>query len=157
MEMVRDQVVQLTPEGRQRLTDELENLRTVKLPELTARIQDANEHGDISDNSEYEELKEELVLTDARIHELEFLLEKAEDIAPPAKGTVGLGSTVTLRSDDGEVDTWRLVSPQEADTRVGAISTDSPVGRAMIGLKVGDTTDVSTPAGVISYSIIDIK
>ncbi|MGE3799155.1 MAG: GreA/GreB family elongation factor, partial [Thermomicrobiales bacterium] len=130
MAMVRDQVVQLTPEGRQRLTDELQHLRNVKLPDLTSRIQDANEHGDISDNSEYEELKEELVLTDARIHELEFILDKAEDVQPPAKGVVGLGSTVTIRSDDGEEDTWRLVSPEEADTRIGAISTDSPVGHA---------------------------
>ncbi len=155
--MVRDRVVQLTPEGRQRLADELENLRSVKLPELTTRIQDANEHGDISDNSEYEELKEELVLTDARIHELEFLLVKAEDIDPPAKGVVGLGSSVTIRSDDGEEDTWRLVSPQEADTRVGAISTDSPVGHALMGRKVGDTTSVETPAGVINYSIVKVK
>lgn len=155
--MVRDRVVQLTPEGRQRLADELENLRTVKLPELTARIQDANEHGDISDNSEYEELKEELVLTDARVHELEFLLDKAEEIDPPVKGVVGLGSSVTIRADDGEEDTWRLVSPQEADTRVGAISTDSPVGHALIGRKVGDTTTVETPAGVISYTVVKVK
>lgn len=155
--MVRDQVVQLTHEGRQRLTDELEHLRSVKLPELTARIQDANEHGDISDNSEYEELKEELVLTDARIHELEFLLDKAEDIEPPAKGVVGLGSTVTLQSDDGEKETWRLVSPQEADTRVGAISTDSPVGHALMGRKSGDTTSVDTPAGILNYTIVSVK
>lgn len=155
--MIRDRVVQLTPEGRQRLFDELEVLRTVKLPELTTRIQDANEHGDISDNSEYEELKEELVLTDARIHELEYLLDKAEEIEPPAKGTVGLGSTVTIRSDDGEEDTWRLVSPEEADTRVGAISTDSPVGHALVGKKVGDTAQVETPAGSISYAIVSVR
>ncbi|MBX3070311.1 MAG: transcription elongation factor GreA [Thermomicrobiales bacterium] len=155
--MVRDRVVQLTPEGRQRLADELENLRGVKLPELTTRIQDANEHGDISDNSEYEELKEELVLTDARIHELEFLLDKAEEIEPPAKGVVGLGSSVTIRSDDGEEDTWRLVSPQEADTRVGAISTDSPVGHALMGRKVGDSTSVETPAGVLNYTIVKVS
>ncbi len=155
--MVRDRVVQLTPEGRQRLSDELQHLRTVKLPELTARIQDANEHGDISDNSEYEELKEELVLTDARIHELEFLLDKAEDIDPPAEGEVGLGSTVTIRSDDGEEDTWRLVSPEEADTRVGAISTDSPVGQALIGCKAGDVAMVETPAGTLTYTITSVK
>lgn len=154
--MIRDRVVQLTPEGRQRLSDELTNLRTVKLPELTQRIQDANEHGDISDNSEYEELKEELVLTDARIHELEFLLNKAEDVAPPARGTVGLGSSVTIRSDDGEKETWRLVSPEEADTRVGAISTDSPVGRALMGRKKGDTTEVETPAGTIVYTVLSV-
>lgn len=155
--MVRDRVVQLTQEGRQRLGDELNHLRKVKLPELTARIQDANEHGDISDNSEYEELKEELVLTDARIHELEFLLDKAEDIAPPERGHVGLGSSVTIRSDDGEEETWRLVSPEEADTRIGAISTDSPVGHALMGRKKGDTTSVETPAGTIAYSVTSVN
>jgi transcription elongation factor GreA len=155
--MVRDRVVQLTPEGRQRLADELNLLRTVKLPELTIRIQDANEHGDISDNSEYEELKEELVLTDARIHELEFLLTKAEDVDPPERGRVGLGSSVTIRSDDGEEETWRLVSPEEADTRVGAISTDSPVGHALMGRKKGDITSVETPAGTITYSVTSVN
>ncbi|CAN5837654.1 transcription elongation factor GreA [soil metagenome] len=155
--MVRDRVVQLTQEGRQRLADELNHLRTVKLPELTNRIQDANEHGDISDNSEYEELKEELVLTDARIHELEFLLNKAEDVEPPERGRVGLGSSVTIRSDDGEEETWRLVSPEEADTRIGAISTDSPVGHALMGRKKGDTTSVETPAGIIAYSVKSVK
>ncbi len=154
--MVRDRVVQLTPEGRQRLGDELQHLRSVKLPELTTRIQDANEHGDISDNSEYEELKEELVLTDARIHELEFLLDKAEDVQPPAQGLVGLGSSVTILGNDGEEETWRLVSPEEADTRVGAISTDSPVGHALMGRKLGDTTMVETPAGSISYTVTSV-
>ncbi len=155
--MVRDRVVQLTPEGRQRLTEELEHLSSTKLPDLTQRIQDANEHGDISDNSEYEELKEELVITDARIHELEFLLSKAEDIEPPEEGTVGLGSTVTIRGDDGEEETWRLVSPEEADTRVGAISTDSPVGHGLVGRREGDTTTVETPAGILHYTVVSVS
>jgi len=155
--MVRDRVVHLTPEGRQRLSEELQHLRSEKLPELTTRIQDANEHGDISDNSEYEELKEELVLTDARIHELEFLLDKAEDIEPPEQGLVGLGSSVSIRSGDGEEETWRLVSPEEADTRIGAISTDSPVGHALIGRTIGDTTSVETPAGTITYTVTRVS
>jgi transcription elongation factor GreA len=154
--MVRDKVVQLTAEGRQRLTDELHQLKTVKLPELTRRIQDANEHGDISDNSEYEELKEELVLTDARIHELAYLLDRAEDVAPPEAGYVGLGSLVTLLGDDGEEETWRLVSPEEADTRRGAISTDSPVGHALMGRKKGDRASVETPAGTITYTVLSV-
>ena len=151
--MVRDRVVQLTPEGRQRLADELNHLRAVKLPELTTRIQDANEHGDISDNSEYEDLKEEVVLTDARITELEYLLDTAEIVEPPSGGTIGLGSTVTIVSDDGESEIWRLVSPEEADTRAGTISTDSPVGAALVGRKKGDKTTVETPGGAITYTV----
>jgi transcription elongation factor GreA len=151
--MVRNHVVQLTAEGRDRLKEELEHLRHSKLPELTTRIQDANEHGDISDNSEYEDLKEEVVMTDARITELEFLLDTAEIIEAPSGGTIGLGSTVTILSDDGESETWRLVSPEEADTRAGAISTDSPVGSALVGRKKGDKTTVETPGGAITYSV----
>ncbi|MCA9858362.1 MAG: transcription elongation factor GreA [Thermomicrobiales bacterium] len=151
--MVRDHVVRLTPEGRDRLQEELEHLRNSKMPELTSRIQEANEHGDISDNSEYEDLKEELVLTDARINELEFLLDTAELVEPPAKGTIGLGSSVTIVSDDGESETWRLVSPEEADTRAGTISTDSPVGAALMGRKKGDKTTVETPGGSITYTV----
>jgi len=151
--MVRDHVVRLTPEGRDRLKEELEYLRHTKMPELTTRIQDANEHGDISDNSEYEDLKEEVVMTDARVTELEFLLETAEIVAPPSGGAIGLGSTVTIVGDDGERETWRLVSPEEADTRAGAISTDSPVGGALMGHKKGDKTTVETPGGAITYTV----
>ena len=151
--MVRDHVVRLTPEGKDRLTEELEHLRHTKMPELTTRIQDANEHGDISDNSEYEDLKEEVVLTDARITELEYLLDTAEIVEPPSGGTIGLGSTVTIVSDDGESEIWRLVSPEEADTRAGTISTDSPVGAALVGRKKGDKTTVETPGGAITYTV----
>ncbi len=151
--MVRDHVVRLTSEGKDRLTEELEHLRHTKMPELTARIQDANEHGDISDNSEYEDLKEEVILTDARITELEYLLDTAEIVEAPSGGIIGLGSVVTIVSDDGESETWRLVSPEEADTRAGAISTDSPVGAALVGRKKGDTAMVETPGGAISYTV----
>lgn len=154
--MVRDHVVRLTSEGRDRLKEELEHLRTVKVPELNARIQDANEHGDISDNSEYEDLKEEVVMTDARVTELEFLLETAEIVEPPAGGAIGLGSTVTIVSDDGEKETWRLVSPEEADTRAGAISTESPVGSALMGRKKGEKTTVETPGGSITYTVAKV-
>lgn len=153
--MVRERVL-LTSEGRARLEEELHHLLTVKKPELAARIQEATEHGDISDNSEYEELKEELVLTDARIHELEQTLERSEIIEAPTGDRVGLGSTVTIRSDDGEEETWRLVSPEEADTRSGTISTDSPVGSALMGRRVGESATVITPGGPIVYTVLRV-
>jgi transcription elongation factor GreA len=154
--MLRDRIVRLTPEGRARLLEELEHLRGTKLPELTGRIQDANEHGDISDNSEYEEVKEELVLTDARIHELEHMLETAETVEPPTGGTIGLGSKVTIRGEDGEEETWKLVSPEEADTRAGTISTDSPVGHALIGRHKGEKATVETPAGAMTFTVLSV-
>jgi transcription elongation factor GreA len=154
--MIRDGIVRLTPEGKGRLHNELTQLVEVKRPELTRRIQDANEHGDISDNSEYEELKEELVLTDARIAELEYLLDRAELIDPPQPDIVDLGSQVTILFDDGETETWRLVSPEEADTRYGAISTESPVGQALLGLKVGQQAEVTTPTGTTIYKVVGV-
>jgi transcription elongation factor GreA len=154
--MVRDRIVRLTVEGKAKLEEELTQLRTVKKPELATRIQEATEHGDISDNSEYEELKEDFVLTEARISELELLLDRAEIVAPPTSGSVGLGSVVTLRGDDGEEETWRLVGPEEADTREGTISTDSPVGSALMGCKTGDEATVTTPAGPIVFTILRV-
>ena len=82
----------------------------------------------MSDNSEFEAVKEELVLTDARIQELEQMLEHAEVIQPTSTDFVTLGSTVTIRGDDGVEESWTLVNHVEADTREGSISTDSPVG-----------------------------
>ena len=155
--MVRDRVVQLTQEGRQRLADELNHLRTVKLPELTNRIQDANEHGDISDNSEYEDLKEEYVLTEARARDLEMTLDHAELIHRDVDDdTIGLGSQVTLRGDDGEEETWMLVSPEEANSLDGTISTDSPVGQALVGRRAGETTTVETPGGTMTYTLLTV-
>jgi transcription elongation factor GreA len=154
--MVKDRIVRLTVEGKAKLEEELSHLLTVKKPELATRIQEATEHGDISDNSEYEELKEDFVLTEARINELEQMLERAEIVAPPTSGTVGLGSNVTLRGDDGEEETWRLVGPEEADTREGTISTDSPVGSALMGRQAGDEATVTTPAGPIVFTILRV-
>jgi len=154
--MMKDRTVRLTVEGKAKLEEELAHLLSVKKPELATRIQEATEHGDISDNSEYEELKEDFVLTEARVHELEQMLERAEIVAPPTTGSVGLGSVVTLRGDDGEEETWRLVGPEEADTREGTISTDSPVGSALMGRQAGDEAKVVTPAGSMVFTILRV-
>jgi transcription elongation factor GreA len=155
--MVSHRSVQLTPAGKARLEDELQTLVATKLPELQARIQEANEHGDISDNSEYEELKEDLILTEARIRELDGLLQRAELIQrEEGMETIGLGSTVTLETDDGETETWVLVVPEEANTLDGSISTDSPVGRALVGRRVGESAVVQTPGGEIVYTVVKV-
>jgi transcription elongation factor GreA len=151
------QTVWLTEAGKRRLQEELQDLRTRRRPVLHARIQEATESGDISDNSEYEELKDEWASLEARILDLEQTLEHSEIIQREA-GTeiVGLGSTVTLRSDDGEEETWILVSPQEANTLDGTISTESPVGRAIVGCRAGDAATVPTPSGAIVYTVVTV-
>ena len=151
------QTVWLTEAGKGRLEDELQDLRTRRRPELHARIQEATESGDISDNSEYEDLKDEWASLEARIFELEQTLEHSEIIQrQDGDEVVGLGSTVTLRSDDGEEETWVLVSPQEANTLDGTISTESPVGRAIVGCRAGDAATVRTPSGAIVFTVVTV-
>jgi transcription elongation factor GreA len=151
------ETVWLTETGKTRLEEELHDLRTRRRPDLHARITEATESGDISDNSEYEELKDEWASLEARIHELEQTLERAELIRrEDGDETIGLGSKVTLRSDDGEEETWILVSPQEANTLDGTISTQSPVGEALVGRRAGDSATVRTPSGAIVYTVLAV-
>ncbi len=151
------QSVWLTEVGKTRLEEELLDLRTRRRPTLHERIQEATESGDVSDNAEYEELKDEWAMLEARISELEQTLERAVIIEKPEEpGVVGLGSEVTLRADDGEVETWVLVSPQEAKTGDGRISTQSPVGQALMGCRVGETATVVTPGGSMRYTVVAV-
>ncbi len=155
--MVKDRTVRLTASGKARLEHELHLLQTEKQPALAVRIQEATEHGDVSDNSEYEDLKEEFVMVEARIRDLEQTLERAEIIQRDADDhTIGLGSQVTIRGDDGEEETWILVSPEEANSLEGTISTESPVGRALVGHQSGDTAPVETPGGTIIFTVVSV-
>ena len=155
--MVKDRTVRLTANGKTRLEEELADLLTRRRPELAARIQEATEHGDVSDNSEYEELKDEWAMLEARIRDLQQTLGHAEVIQRDASDdAVGLGSRVTLRSDDGEEETWILVSPEEANTLDGTISTESPVGRALLGCRPGDSPTVTTPGGTMVYTVVNV-
>jgi transcription elongation factor GreA len=149
--------LQLTRAGREKLEEELAHLNTEKRAELAIRIQEANENGDVSDNSEFEDMKQDLVLIDARIQELQYMLEHAEIIENPSKDKVGLGSKVTIRGDDGEEETWMIVDQAEADARTGSISTESPVGSALLGKKPGETAQVKTPGGSFTYTIVSIS
>jgi transcription elongation factor GreA len=155
--MVRERTLQLTASGKARLEEELAHLINVKRPELTSRIQDSSDQGDMTDNPEYDSVKEEIIQTDARIAELEQMLERAEVIEQTSKDSVGLGSTVTIRSDDGEEETYTLVDHAEADIRDGSISTESPVGQELYGKRPGDSATVKTPGGVIVYTVLRIE
>lgn len=153
---MRDGAVQLTPAGKTRLEEELAHLRDVKLPALTARVEASNDDGDISDNSEYEELKEDLIMADRRIQELEFLLATAEIVEHRADGIVALGSVVTTVDSDGEESTWTLVDPAEADIKTNSISTQSPVGKSLMGKTKGDSAEIETPGGKIVYTVKNV-
>ena len=129
-------------------------LRTVKLPAVAQRIQELTMDGDVSDNSEYEDTKEELVIIEARVREIENLLRHARVATKSAAmDVVQFGSQVTLVDENGERETWTLVSPEEANTLHGKISTQSPVGAAVLGKRVGDNVIVRAPGGETTFTV----
>ena len=156
--MAINQPIVLTPDGRDRLVDELERLRSEDLPELQQRIRDLSEAGDISDDSDIEVTKDELIQLENHIRDIEWMLDEAE-IVEHQSGveTIEIGSTVTVVDDEGEADTWQIVGPHESDAAAGRISNVSPVGAALIGKRVGDKISVNAPAGEIEYQITEVQ
>ncbi|HLI51528.1 MAG TPA: transcription elongation factor GreA [Thermomicrobiaceae bacterium] len=156
--MVSERPVILTQAGKDELEEELRQLRSVKLPAVTARIQELTSDGDVSDNSEYEDTKEDRVMIEARVREIENVLRRVQVIVPTdSKGVVQLGSSVVLVDESGETDTWKLVSPEEANTMQGKISTDSPVGAALLGKQIGDEVVVRAPGGETKYTVREVN
>ncbi len=137
---------------------ELAELRDIKLRDLFRSVQDANSNNEASDSGEYEELKEELVYTEARVRDLEQLLRNASVLQGGSpNGVVALGSRVTVKFDDGETDAWTVVTPEEASLPDGSVSTDSPAGQALLGSKSGDAVTVTTPGGQVNYTVVAVE
>ena len=156
--MSTERKVRLTPEGRERLQKELDQLRNERLPELSRLIQESTGDGDISDNSEYEEMKDEYMYLENRGYELENILENAEIIVSGGgDGTVQLGSTVTVRDEDGIEERRIIVDSAEASLSENRVSSDSPVGKALLGSRAGDTPAVETPGGSYTYTIVNVE
>jgi transcription elongation factor GreA len=153
-----NQPIVLTPDGRVRLSEELERLRTEDLPRLQQRVRESGEAGDISDDSDIEVTKDELIQLENRIRDISWILEEAE-IVEHKSGVevVEIGSTVTVVDDTGESDTWLIVGPHESDAASGRISNVSPVGAALIGKRIGDKISVQAPAGKIEYEISNVQ
>ncbi len=152
--MPGERSVILTAEGKSDLEQELKTLRTVKMPELAQRIQELTMDGDVSDNSEYEDTKEQLVFFEVRVREIENLLRHAQVATKTREnGVVQFGSHVTLVDENGERDSWTLVSPEEANTLHGKISTQSPVGAAVLGKRVGEHVIVRAPGGETTFTV----
>ena len=151
----------LTAEGLRKLEDELENLRSVKRQEVAERIKVAISYGDISENSEYDDAKNEQAFIEGRIIELEQMISTAtliDETAKKKKGTVILGSTVIVKDMEfGDEETYTVVGTTEADPSQNRISNESPVGAAILGQKVNTVVKVHTPVGELSYKIVKIK
>lgn len=156
---LRLSVTYLTPEGEARLRQELWRLQHERLPKVTAWLSDALSEGfEDEDVTELEEARSELSFIEGRIRSLEGLLATAEHLQEPEnKETVQLGSRVTIVEGDFEPETYRIVSPAEADPLNGYISDLSPLGKALIGHQAGDRVVVSSPDGPIEFFITDIS
>jgi transcription elongation factor GreA len=150
--------IALTAEGQQKLEEELHFLETVKRREVGERIKEAKEFGDISENSEYDDAKNEQAWVESRILEVNQILAHATIISAPKKNDkVSLGSKVELQDDGDDTTLYRIVGSAEADPANNKISNESPVGQAVIGRKKGDIVAVALPSGkTITYTVVSI-
>ncbi len=153
-----DKVIKLTADGLKKLQEELENLTTVKRPEVLERLKEARAQGDLSENSEYDQAREDMGFIDGRIEEIKQMLKHVAVIDEATnRDTVNLGSTVVLEDVEfGDKETYTIVGTVEADPFKGLISNDSPVGAAVIGHKAGDVVVVNAPNGALEYRIVEI-
>lgn len=157
---MNEKEVLLTQEGLKKLEEELEHLKSVKRREVAERIKVAIGYGDISENSEYEDAKNEQAFIEGRIITLEKMLRNARIINNDEvdTDTVNVGSIVTVEDlEFGETVEYSIVGTAESDPFQNKISNESPVGRALIGKRKDSVVDVQVPAGVIQYKIVDIK
>ena len=149
----------LTYEGLKKLEDELENLKVVRRKEVSQKIKEAREQGDLSENAEYDAAKDEQRDIEARIEELEKILKNAEVVveeeADLDKVSIGCSVKILDCEFDEELE-YKIVGSTEANSLKGKISNESPVGKALLGKQVGDTVTVDTPAGDFSYKVISI-
>ena len=151
----------LTEEGLAKLEDELQDLKVVKRKEVAAKIKEAREQGDLSENAEYDAAKDEQRDIEIRIEEIEKILKNAEIVTNEDvdANAINIGSTVRIKDleFDEEME-YKIVGSTEADVLGNKISNESPVGIALIGSKAGDTIEIETPSGeMVQYKILEIK
>jgi transcription elongation factor GreA len=157
--MLQDKPVPITKKGLEKLQAELDELLGVKRREVAERIKSAKEFGDISENAEYEDAKNDQGWIEGRILTLEKMIRNAEIIIEPsrkASATVQLGSKVKVKDEFGE-SAYTIVGPVEADPTKGLISLESPVGKALMGHGKGDKVKVTTPGGTSSVTILSVR
>lgn len=144
--------VYVTPEGLEKLKAELHELKTVRKREVANRIEKAKELGDLSENAEYADAKDEMSFIEGRIMELEDTVNRAKIIEAGGTDAVNIGCTVELETD-GKKKTFTIVGSSEADPAAGRISNETPLARALLGKKVGDAIQVTLPSGAVTYTV----
>ncbi|MCC9087952.1 MULTISPECIES: transcription elongation factor GreA [Bacillus] len=157
--MAHEKVFPMTEEGKRKLEEELEHLKTVKRKEVVERIKIARSFGDLSENSEYDSAKEEQAFVEGRITTLDNMIRNAKIIEDEGNSNVvSLGKTVTfVELPDGEEESYTIVGSAEADPFEGKISNDSPIAKSLLGKQVDDKVTVQTPGGEMFVQIVKIS
>ena len=151
--------IPMSKEGYEKLKEQLDHYKNVEAPRIANQLAEARAEGDLSENAEYHSAKEQQSLNEGRIAELEDKISRAEviDVSKLSGSTIKFGATVKLIDDDtDEEKTYQIVGDSEADVKDGKVSISSPIARALIGKKTGDSIEVNTPGGGKSYEIIDV-
>lgn len=150
--------IYLTAAGAEKLSAELAELKGPQREALAARLRDAIQMGDLSENADYHKAKEDQAFLEGRIQELEYTLSNAQIVDGTArKDIVSVGMRVTVQEDDFDPETFYIVGAKEADPREGKISNESPFGRALMDHKVGDVVEAQTPGGATRLKILKIE
>jgi len=152
------EIIHLTKEGLVKLQAELDILVSTRRPEVAEKIKRAREVGSTENNAEYDDAKNEQAFIEGRILALENILRNAKVIERPEQpGVVELGDAILIQNQDGKIEQYTIVGSAEADPLNGRISEVSPVGKALLGKKTGDTVKVSTPAGILELQILEVS
>jgi transcription elongation factor GreA len=151
---------QISQSGYNKLNEELDHLITVKRAEMAQKLKEARAQGDLSENAEYDEAKNEQAILEARIAEIQYTLDNSEvvDDDDISVDEVGLGSTIRLHNfHTGKTETFQIVSSNEASFKDGKISDESPIGKGSLKKKVGDTFIVEAPVGELKFEVLEIS
>lgn len=147
----------LTKEKFEALKEELKNLETVKRKEIAEHLEYARSLGDLSENAEYHDARNEQAEIESRIEQLQYILKNAEIIKPHHSESIEVGSTVTIKKEkENETATYQIVGTEESDMSSGKISHQSPLGSALLGKKIGDKFSFKTPKGNVNYTVVSI-
>lgn len=138
------------------LKKEYEDLRNIKIPDIAKRIDEAKQQGDLSENAEYHQAREDMAWAQGRLQELEQIINNSQIFEKRTGGVVAVGSTIVVQLNKIKKQ-YTIVGPQEINPTKGLISNESPLGEAFLGHQVGDRVEVSTPAGKAAYEILEIK
>ncbi len=149
--------VYISKEGLEKLKQELEVLKYTKIPEIANKIDTAKENGDLSENAEYQDAKEQMAFAQGKSLEMQAQIDNAQIIEHKSGGSiVEVGSKVTFTTESGDEKSYSIVGVAEADPVSGMISNESPIGRAFLGKAVGDEVEVERPSGAAKYTVTAI-